>query len=168
MQWSKTVKRALRNIIRKNIKRFFLFVVGTIFIVLGFLGSVLPILPGIYFFIFGIGMYLRAFPFLFHILRILRFEKSLMRPLPRKLKISIIVSTWLSFLLPPLLLFAFKYGGDLHIFLSSVTLRGFLFSLVFPLFITFYVATLKNLAEIFGYRPNPHQNPHQHNRKQKI
>ncbi|MCX7733298.1 MAG: YbaN family protein [bacterium] len=141
---------------KRNIVRFFLFTLSIFFILVGFLGIFLPVIPGMVFFAVGIGLFVRAFPFLSIIFKVPGIDEKINQRIGLKVKLYIVFSLWLSYLVSQIVIFYFRYNLSFDSFLASLAnnymgLLAFILPPFLLLLISFYVLWIKNLAQVLGY-----------------
>ncbi len=138
----------VKNIQRMILKKVLFTSFGIFFCLLGVLGVFLPVLPGIYFILFGLGFLFRAFPSLFIFLKIFRLEDKIKKSLSMRTKMLIIAGVWSPFLITSLanyLIMKERMLNNPKYFLSFLVF-------VFPISLSIWILKVKNTAEILGYK----------------
>lgn len=130
------------NFIKKHIKSIAFIFLGTVFIILGIIGSVLPLLPGIPFILIGISLYIRTTGKLLKIIEKTPLKNQLEKKIETKTKLYAILPMWI----PLLISLAFLDLSDkkqLIIFSASSAI---------PILLSIYLIRVKTIGEILGIR----------------
>jgi uncharacterized membrane protein YbaN (DUF454 family) len=126
------------SFIKKNIKAILFVLIGSIFIFLGIIGSILPIIPGIPFIALGVALYARAFSKLTGIIMKTPAARFVHREIPTKIKVMVVLSLWLSIFIPTII--------------SIKNYWAWAVSGIICASLTIYVMRIKNLAEFISGR----------------
>ncbi len=126
------------SFIKKNIRAILFVSIGSIFIFFGILGSILPIIPGIPFIVFGLALYARAFGKLTGIIMRTPAARFINREIPTRIKVMAALSLWLSIFIPTII--------------SIKNYWVWVASGIICTSLTIYVMKIKNLATLIDSR----------------
>lgn len=141
-------------------RKFFhiaLLAVGVGFMIAGVIGMFLPIIPGMIFFLLGLGISIRVVPFLVVLFKIPPIKNAMRRKISLKTKIYVIVSLWLSYVVFQVLLIYFQHDFSFQVFFSKIKkepaeLVSFVVPAILLFFISIYILYVKNIFQLIGYR----------------
>lgn len=88
----------------RGTKKLALFSLGSLFLSLGILGVLLPVVPAIPFMLLAFICYIRVSNTIFELLMRSRIGKVLRKEIPLKVKIISVAMLWLTIFLPPIIL----------------------------------------------------------------
>jgi uncharacterized membrane protein YbaN (DUF454 family) len=133
---SSSAIRRIYIFIRRNIRTILFILLGTIFILVGALGLILPVIPGIPLIILGIASYMRAFGKIGIIIMKTPARKLINKQIPSKAKIAILIFIWLYLFAPAVI---FTKNQWVWIISASICVV-----------LTGYIMKVKSFAEIVG------------------
>ena len=122
--------------LKANIRAIIYISLGTIFFFLGVIGAIFPVLPAIPFFVLSLVFFLRCSRRLTSLIMNSKIGDFMRSEISMKMKISVIISFWLSIALPSLLITSDPYVIGISVGFCVVS--------------TVYIIRLKRFADMLG------------------
>lgn len=136
--------RTAGKFVKKHIKSIAFISLGTVFIILGMAGAVLPLLPGVPFILIGISLYIRTTGKFLKIIEKTPLKNQLEKKIETKTKLYAILPMWI----PLFISLAFLDLSD------KKQLIIFSASSIVPILLSIYIIKVKTIGEILGIEPN--------------